>query len=53
METEVKKGKDGNAAGRDEVTGNMVERGGRGELVIDLVWKLCNIEFESCVLLDD
>ena len=32
-------------AGKDNVTGEMAK--GRGEIVIDWIWKLCNIPFEK------
>src|SRR5678815_4246569 len=39
----VKKLKNGKSAGIDEITGEMTKNG--GEIVIDLIWKLCNKAF--------
>ena len=34
------------AAGKDEIAREMIKHG-RSDIVIDWVWKLCNIVFES------
>ena len=44
----VKKLKNGKAAGKDEVTEEMVKGG--GDVVVDWIWKLCNMAFESDVV---
>ena len=52
-EVEVREGKlrDGKAAGRDEVTGEMIKGG--GYMVVDWVWKICNMDFENGVVPED
>ena len=47
----VGKLKNGKVAGKDEVTGKTINGG--GELVIDWIWKLCNMAFESGVVTED
>ena len=49
-EVEVRVGKLRNekAAGKDEVTGE-IEKGGT-EMVVDWIWNLCNMAFESSVV---
>ena len=44
MEVEVRVGKlkDGKAAGKDEVTGEMIKGG--GSRVVDWIWRLCNMD---------
>ena len=39
--------KNGKAAGKDKVTEEMVKAG--GDMVLDWIWKLCNMAFESDV----
>ena len=39
--------KNGKAAGKDENTGEMIKGGGKR--VVDWIWRLCNMAFESCV----
>ena len=46
--TEVGKLKNGKAVGKYDVTGEIVKGG--GELVIEWIWKLCNVAFESGVV---
>ena len=43
--------KNRNAAGKNEVTGDMVKGG--GNMVVDWIWRLCNIDFESGVVSED
>ena len=45
VEVKVGKLKDGKAAGKDEITGDMIK--GRGDRVVDCIWRLCNMTFES------
>ena len=47
VEEKVKKLKNG----KDEVTEEMVKGG--GEVVVDWIWKLCNMAFESNVVPED
>ena len=42
--------KNGNAAGKDEVTGEMIK--GVGDMV-DCIWRLCNIVFVMCLTTGD
>ena len=51
VEERVKKLKNGKAAGKDEVTEEMVKGG--GDVVVDWIWKLCNLAFESDVVPED
>ena len=53
MEVEVGVGKlkNGKAAGKDEVTGEMIKGGGNG--VVDRIWRLYNMAFDSGVVLED
>ena len=46
----VRKLKNGKAAGKDEVTGEMVKSG--GDIVVDQIWRLCNMAFEIGVVLE-
>ena len=48
VEVRVGKLKNGKAASKDEITGKM-KKGG-GDKVVDWIWRLCNIVFESCVV---
>ena len=47
VEMRVGKLKNGKAAGKDEVTGEIIKGG--GDRVVDWIWRLCNMDFEwSC-----
>ena len=52
-EVEVRVGKlrNGKSAGKDEVTGEMTKGG--GNKVVDWIWRLCNMAFESGVVQED
>ena len=43
--------KNGKAAGKDEITGEMAKSG--GGMVEDQIWRLCNMIFESGVVSED
>ena len=43
----VGKFKNGKAPGKDEVTVEMVK--GRGDMVVDWIWRLCDMTFENVV----
>ena len=43
--------KSGKAAGKDEITREMIK--GRGDRVIDWTWRLCNMNFDSGVVSED
>ena len=45
FEVKVGKLKNGKAAGKDEITGEMIKGG--GDRVVDWIWRLCNMAFES------
>ena len=45
VEVKVRKFKNGKAAGRDDVTEEMVK--GRGDMVVACIWRLCNMIFKS------
>ena len=45
MEVRVKRLKTGKGADKDEDTEEMIQRG--NELVIDWIWKLCEMGFDS------
>ena len=49
MEVEVREGKlkNGKATGKNEATGEMIKS--RGNRVVDWIWRLCNLAFESNV----
>ena len=47
----VDKLNNGKAAGKDETTGEMIKGG--GDRVLDCIWRLCNIAFESGVVPED
>ena len=51
VEVRVRKLKNGKAAGKDEITGEMVKGG--GDIVVDWIWRLCNMVFEIGVLPED
>ena len=52
-EVEVRVGelKDGKAAGKDEITGEVIKDG--GDSAADWIWRLCNMGFESGVVSED
>ena len=43
--------KNGKAAGKDEITREMIKGG--GDRVVDCIWRLCNMAFESEVVPED
>ena len=43
--------KNGKVAFKDEVTGEMIKGG--GNWVVDWIWRLCNMAFESVVVPED
>ena len=43
--------KNGKTAGKDEDTGEIIKSG--NELVIDWIWKLCNMAFASSTVPED
>ena len=45
------KPKNGKATGKDEITGEMIKGG--GERVVEWIWRLCNMAFESGVMPED
>ena len=47
VEVRVGKLKNGEAAGKDEVTREMVKGG--GNRMVDWIWRMCNMAFESGV----
>ena len=47
----VGKLKNGKAVGHDEITGEMIKGG--GDRVVDWIWRLCNMAFESGVVPED
>ena len=47
----VGKLKNGKAAGKNEITEEMIKGG--GDRVVDWIWKLCNMTFESGGVLED
>ena len=49
VDERIKKFKNGKAAGIDEVTEEMVKGG--GDMLVDWIWKLRNMAFESGVVL--
>ena len=51
VEVRVGKLKNGKAAGKDEVTGEMVKGG--NYMVVDWIWRLCSMDFESGVVPED
>ena len=52
-EVEVRVGmlKNGKSTGKDEITGEMIKGG--GDRVVDWIWKVCNIAFESGAVSED
>ena len=51
IEVRVGKLKNGKAAGKDEILGEMIKGG--GDIVVDLIWRLYKMAFEISVLLKD
>ena len=51
VEVRVRKLRNGKAAAKDEVTGEMIKIG--GESVLDWTWRLRNMAFESGVMPED
>ena len=53
MEVEVRLGnlKNEKAAGKDEITGEMIKDG--GNKVVDRIWSVFNMAFETGVVLED
>ena len=51
VEVRVDKLKNGKAAGKDEITGEMIKGG--GDRVMDWIWRLYNMAFESGVVAED
>ena len=47
----VEKLKKGNSAGKDKITGDMIKGG--GDRVVDFIWRLCDMAFESGVAPED
>ena len=47
---ELRKVKNGKAASKDEITEERIK--GRGEMVVDWNWSLCNKAFESGIMLE-
>ena len=43
--------KNGKVAGKDEIIGEIIK--GRGNRVVDWIWRLCNMAFESDVVPED
>ena len=50
-ELRVGKLKNGKAAGKNEITGEMIKGG--GDRVVDWIWRLCNMTFENGVVPGD
>ena len=48
VEVRVGKLKNGKAASKDEITREMIKDG--GDRVVDWIWRLCNMAFESVVV---
>ena len=51
VEMRVEKLKNGKAVGEDEITGEMIKGG--GDIVVDWIWRICNMVFEIGVLPED
>ena len=43
--------KNGKAASKDKVTGEMMKGG--GNMVVDWIWRMCNMAFESGIVPED
>ena len=50
VEVRVRKLKNRKAAGKDEVMGEMIKGG--GDSLVDWIWRLCNMAFESGFVLE-
>ena len=51
VEVKVGKLKNGKAAGKDKITGEIIKGG--GDRVVDWIWRLCKMAFESGVVPED
>ena len=51
VEVRVGKLKNGKAAGKDEITGEIIKGG--GDRVVDWIWRLCNMAFETGGVTED
>ena len=51
VEVRVRKLKNGKSAGKDDITKEMIKGG--GDRVVDWIWRLCNMAFESGVVPED
>ena len=51
VEVRVGKLENGKAAGKDEITGEMIKR--ESDSVVDWIWRLCNRAFENGVVPED
>ena len=51
VEVRVSKLKNGKAAGKNDITGEMIK--GVDDRVVDWIWRLCNMAFESGVVTED
>ena len=51
IEVNVGKLKNGKAAGKDEITREMIKGG--CDRVVNGIWRLCNMTFESSVVLEE
>ena len=47
----MRKLKNGKTAGEDEITGEVIKGG--GDRVVDWIWKLCDMDFESGIVPED
>ena len=43
--------KNGKAAGKDEITGEIIKSG--GDRVVDWIWKVCDMTFENGLVPED
>ena len=51
VEVRVGKLKNGKAAGKDEITGEIIKSG--GDRVVDWIWKVCDMTFENGLVPED
>ena len=51
VDVRVRKLKNGKAAGKNEVTGEMIKGG--GDRVVGWIWRLCNMTFQSGIVPED
>ena len=51
VEVRVGKLKNGKATGKDEITEEMIKGG--GDRVVDWIWRLCNMAFQSGIVPED